>query len=114
MPPRMTVVAGPPGSGRSTLYPLSSFGCAYCNADDRAAELNGGSYVAIPVRVRQQVNREIEAFVMGSIRRGVSFRSTGMAAWGSRLVLIARARQGVEPRRFASRCSHAGRAPGDG
>ena len=73
MPPRMIVVAGPPGSGKSSLYPLSCFGCAYCNADDRAAALNGGSYVAIPVGVRQQVNREIEEFVLGSIQRGVSF-----------------------------------------
>ena len=73
MPPRMIVVAGPPGSGKSSLYPLSSFGCAYFNADDRAAELNGGSYVAIPVGVRQIVNREFEAFVLGSIERRVSF-----------------------------------------
>lgn len=73
MPPRMIVVAGPPGSGKSSLYPLSSFGCAYFNADDRAAELNGGSYIAIPAGVRQVVNREFEAFVVGSIERCVTF-----------------------------------------
>jgi len=73
MPPRMIVVAGPPGSGKSSLYPLSSFGCAYFNADDRAAELNGGYYIAIPAGVRQIVNREFEAFVLGSIERRVTF-----------------------------------------
>lgn len=73
MPPRMIVVAGPPGSGKSSLYPLSSFGCAYFNADDRAAELNRGSYIAIPAGVRQVVNREFEAFVVGSIERRVTF-----------------------------------------
>ena len=73
MPPRMIVIAGPPGSGKSSLYPVSSFGCAYYNADDRAAVLNGGSYLAIPAGVRQRVNREIENFVVGSIERGVSF-----------------------------------------
>lgn len=73
MPRRMIVVAGPPGSGKSSLYPLTTFGCAYFNADDRAAELNGGSYIAIPVEVRRLVNREFEAFVMRSIEQRVSF-----------------------------------------
>lgn len=73
MPPRMIVIAGPPGSGKSSLYPVSSFGCAYFNADDRAAELNGGSYIAIPSRARQAVNREFKAFVLESIERRVTF-----------------------------------------
>ena len=73
MPRRMIIVAGPPGSGKSTLYPLSSFGCVCFNADDRAAERNGGSYIAIPARVRLDVNREFEAFVLESIERRVSF-----------------------------------------
>ena len=47
MIPKMVEVAGPPGSGKSSLYPLSSFGIAHFNADDRAAELNGGSYSGI-------------------------------------------------------------------
>lgn len=42
--PRMTVIAGPPGSGKSTRLPLSSFSSDFFNADDRAAKLNGGSY----------------------------------------------------------------------
>jgi predicted ABC-type ATPase len=43
------------------------------NADDRAAELNGGSYEKIPTSVRAAVNREFEQFVVGNIRAGMSF-----------------------------------------
>ncbi len=56
MIPKMIVVAGPPGSGKSTLYPVSSFGVSYFNADDRAAELNGGPYVSISNEIRKIVN----------------------------------------------------------
>ena len=73
MVPRMIVVAGPPGSGKSTLYPVSTFGVSYFNADDRAAELNGGSYVSISNEIRKIVNREFEAFVLGSIEKHTSF-----------------------------------------
>jgi dephospho-CoA kinase len=45
MVPKMIVVAGPPGSGKSSIFPVTSFGVAYFSADDRAAELNGGSYI---------------------------------------------------------------------
>jgi predicted ABC-type ATPase len=38
----MIVVAGPPGSGKSTAFPVSGFGVACFNADDRAAVLNRG------------------------------------------------------------------------
>lgn len=67
------MVAGPPGSGKSTLYPVSSFGFSCFNADDRAAELNGGSYVSISNEIRKIVNREFEAFVLGSIEQHTSF-----------------------------------------
>jgi dephospho-CoA kinase len=40
----MIVVAGPPGSGKSSRFPLSRFGVDWFNADDRAAELNLGSF----------------------------------------------------------------------
>ena len=69
MNPRMIVIAGPPGSGKSTAFPVSSFGVAFFNADDRAAELNGGSYAGISQSIRQQVNREFEAFITGQIER---------------------------------------------
>lgn len=73
MTPTMFVVAGPPGSGKSSLYPVSSFGVAFFNADDRAAELNGGSYIGISNEIRKVANRELEAFVISSIERRVSF-----------------------------------------
>lgn len=73
MTPRMVVVAGPPGSGKSTLYPVSSFGIAFFNADDRAAELNGGSYLGITNEIRKAVNYEFETFVRSCIERLESF-----------------------------------------
>jgi hypothetical protein len=51
----MVVVAGPPGGGKSSLFPVSTFGISHFNADDRAAELNGGSYKsALPKRLERQ------------------------------------------------------------
>lgn len=62
MSPRMFVVAGPPGSGKSTAFPVSGFGVDCFNADDTAAELTGGSYLAIPQPVRDEVNRRFQSF----------------------------------------------------
>lgn len=73
MSPKMIVVAGPPGSGKSSIFPVSGFGVAYFNADDRAAELNGGSYLGIPKHIRAVVNREFEAFILGCIEQRTSF-----------------------------------------
>jgi predicted ABC-type ATPase len=73
MPAKMIVVAGPPGSGKSSIFPVSSFGVRFFNADDRAAELNGGSYSGIPRQIRAMVNREFEAFVAESIENRTSF-----------------------------------------
>ena len=73
MNPKMIVVAGAPGSGKSTAFPVSGFGVAFFNADDRAAALNGGSYTGISRQIRQQVNRDYEAFVFDYINRRESF-----------------------------------------
>jgi predicted ABC-type ATPase len=40
MQPQMHIVAGLPGSGKSTLFPVAAFGVDYFNADDRAAHDN--------------------------------------------------------------------------
>ena len=91
----MFVVAGPPGSGKSTVFPVSGFGVDFFNADDRAAALNGGSYIDIPRVIRDQVNQLFERFVMDHIERRVScaFETTlrtgitfGQAAVAKRLV----------------------------
>jgi predicted ABC-type ATPase len=68
----MFVVAGPPGSGKSTAFPVSGFGVDFFNADDRAAALNRGSYLDIPRVIRGQVSQLFEAFVMDHIERRVS------------------------------------------
>ncbi len=71
--PRMVVIAGPPGGGKSTAFPAGSFEVEFFNADDRAAMLNAGSYRAITPAVRAQVNAQFEAFVNGNIRAKKSF-----------------------------------------
>src|ERR1700721_2486781 len=73
MPPRMIVVAGPPGGGKSSIFPLAKLGTRYFTPDDRAAELNGGSYLGIPKQIRETVNREFEAFVSDCISQRESF-----------------------------------------
>ena len=69
----MYIIAGPPGSGKSTVFPLSGFGVDFFNADDRAAQLNRGSYRGIPQSIRDRVNRQFETFVNDCIGRRASF-----------------------------------------
>src|SRR5271165_3707686 len=73
MQPRMIIVAGPPGSGKSSVFALSKFGVDSFNADDRAAELNDGSYQGISPAIRQRVNKEFEDFVVSHITAKQSF-----------------------------------------
>lgn len=70
--PTLFIVAGAPGSGKSALMPVSSFGVDYFNADDEAAKLNGNSYHSIPQAIRYEVNRRFERFIQDHIDTGRS------------------------------------------
>ena len=60
--PVMLVVAGPPGSGKSTFFPIAAMGVDAFSIDDRCAQIVG-SYRAIPPAVRKAVSRQCETFV---------------------------------------------------
>jgi predicted ABC-type ATPase len=68
----MLVVAGPPGSGKTTYFPVTAFGVDAFNIDDQCAQIQG-SYRAISREVRRAVARECERFVREHIERGLSF-----------------------------------------
>lgn len=69
----MFIIAGPPGGGKTSVLSRVNFDGPSFNADDRAAQLNNGSYVGIPQSIRTIVNREFENFVQEQIRCGNSF-----------------------------------------
>lgn len=73
MQPSMIIVAGPPGSGKSTMFPVNDFDVDSFNADDRAAALNAGSYLAITESIRSHVSQELEAFVVEHISTMTGF-----------------------------------------
>lgn len=73
IPPTMAIFAGPPGGGKSTVFSPRTTIENFFNADDRAAELNGGSYRAISISLRQRVNLEFESFVLNNIAAQQSF-----------------------------------------
>jgi predicted ABC-type ATPase len=68
----MIVVAGPPGSGKTSTFPITDFGLDAFSIDDRCAQLLG-SYRAIPREIRRAVAAECERFVVAHIRAGRSF-----------------------------------------
>jgi predicted ABC-type ATPase len=70
--PRMVVVAGPPGSGKTRYFPVAAFGVDAFNIDDRCAQILG-SYRAIPRAVRRAVAKECERFVLDHIANRKSF-----------------------------------------
>jgi len=70
--PLMIVVAGPPGSGKTTYFPVTAFGVDAFNIDDRCAQILG-SYRAISHEVRRAVAKECEAFVSDHVARSLSF-----------------------------------------
>jgi predicted ABC-type ATPase len=70
--PRMIVVAGPPGSGKTRYFPVAAFRVDAFNIDDRCAQILG-SYRAIPRDVRRAVAQECERFVLDHIEHRKSF-----------------------------------------
>ena len=70
--PVMLVVGGPPGSGKTTFFPIAAMGVDAFSIDDRCAQIVG-NYRAIPPAVRA-VSRECEQFVADHIdaRRDLS------------------------------------------
>jgi predicted ABC-type ATPase len=69
----MQVVAGPSGSGKSSLFPVAAVGVDHFNVDDRCAQLNRGSYLDIKPSIRAQANAECEAFIARHIATRTSF-----------------------------------------
>ena len=69
----MYVVAGPSGSGKTSAFPGIRFGCDYFNADDHAAQFNGGSYIGIPRSIRAIVAPICETFIQDHIGAGNDF-----------------------------------------
>jgi predicted ABC-type ATPase len=96
----MLVVAGPSGSGKSSVFSLQRLqGIDIFNVDDRCAELNGGRYQHIPETIRRQATQECEAFIQDhletmrsfavettlrtdvAIRQAVSAKARGFETW---------------------------------
>jgi hypothetical protein len=57
---------GPPGSGKTSSFPVTAFGVDAFNIDDRCAQTLG-SYRAIPRHVRRAVAKECGPFVLSHI-----------------------------------------------
>jgi predicted ABC-type ATPase len=73
----MLVFAGPPGSGKSTFFPVAALGVDAFSIDDRCAQIVG-SYRAIPPTVRKAVSQQCETFVAEHIdgRRSFAVETT--------------------------------------
>jgi predicted ABC-type ATPase len=69
----MVIVAGPPGSGKTTRFPVVEFDVDSFNADNRAAQLNAGSFRGISKEIRSQVNVEFQKWILDHISARKSF-----------------------------------------
>jgi predicted ABC-type ATPase len=73
----MIVVAGPPGAGKSSRFPVAAFGVDFFNADIRASSLHGTS-LGISQEIRARVNIEFQKWILDHIsaRRSIAFETT--------------------------------------
>src|SRR5260221_651629 len=69
----MIIVAGPPGGGKSSRLPINNWGVDWFNGDDRAAELNAGSYQNIPAQIRNASGQQLQQFIDSHIESRRSF-----------------------------------------
>jgi predicted ABC-type ATPase len=99
----MLVVAGPPGGGKTTYFPVTAFGVDSFNVDDRCAQILG-SYRAIPRDVRRAVAKECERFVLRQIdlRRSFAVETTLRTAAAIEQARLARQRGFATELRFVA------------
>jgi predicted ABC-type ATPase len=69
----MIIVAGPPGGGKSSHLTVKKWGVDWFNSDDRAAQLNAGSYQNIPAQVRKASGQQLQQFIESHIESRRSF-----------------------------------------
>jgi hypothetical protein len=69
----MIFVAGPPGGGKSSALSIKQLGIDWFNADDRAAELNAGSYHKISSAIRETVGQGARTIHPKPHRRSARF-----------------------------------------
>lgn len=69
----MIIIAGPPGGGKSSYFPVKNTGIDFFNSDDRAAHLNGGSYHNITPEIRAAAGRLLQEFIESHIEARRSF-----------------------------------------
>lgn len=103
----MIVVAGPPGSGKTTYFPVTAFGVDAFNIDDRCAQILG-SYRAVSRDVRIAVANECEQFVLGHIDRRVSFavETTFRTMASIKQATLAKQHGGSRVRQHGKSCDH--------
>jgi predicted ABC-type ATPase len=69
----MIIIAGPPGGGKSTHFSAKTWGVDWFNSDDRAAQLNAGSYQNIPAQIRTTSGQQLQQFIESHIESRRSF-----------------------------------------
>jgi predicted ABC-type ATPase len=69
----MIIIAGPPGGGKSTHLSVRTWGVDWFNSDDRAAQLNAGSYQNIPAQIRTASGQQLQQFIDSHIASRRSF-----------------------------------------